>query len=273
MPVDGRNQKGDPRNAKSAEADQPPLDHPERRATASEEPPDARRQSGNPATPEAAALPIDIPPPTSWPDRPQLGTPAAGTPTPPITIDAISAPLDDELEAALVPAETPDPARAKAIAKPASDSSSRSPSARRARALAAVLAVGVLALGLAMLVVGREAIISAASSLLVIVGFQEPLGAGLEIDAVTSFREETTEGDVLVVEGTITNESDDERAVPLVRVALFDGNDTELQHVIISPNENVLAPAARIAFSARLAQPAPTARRIKVTFAKQREAD
>ncbi len=136
-----------------------------------------------------------------------------------------------------------------------------------------MLAVGVLALGLAMLVVGREAIISAASSLLVIVGFQEPLGAGLEIDAVTSFREETTEGDVLVVEGTITNESDDERAVPLVRVALFDGNDTELQHVIISPNENVLAPAARIAFSARLAQPAPTARRIKVTFAKQREAD
>ena len=102
------------------------------------------------------------------------------------------------------------------------------------------------------------------------VGLQEPPGAGLDIGGVTSFRQETAVGDVLVVEGTVTNVTDSSRPLPLVRVSLFDTDDAELQHVLVVPDQQVLVPGERIAFSARLEQPAPTARRIKVTFAVRR---
>ena len=141
----------------------------------------------------------------------------------------------------------------------------------RRRAIFAALAVTVLVVGLGILLIGRDVIVAAISELPALVGLQEPLGAGLDIGAVTSFREETGDGDVLIVEGTVTNVTDDVRPLPVVRVALFDNDDAELQHVMVVPDQQVLAPGERIAFSARLEQPAPTARRIKVGFAARPE--
>jgi hypothetical protein len=121
--------------------------------------------------------------------------------------------------------------------------------------------------GLGILVLERDAVMAAASRLTTLIGLAEPLGAGLEIGAEPSVREETAEGDVLVVQGTVTNLTDQPRPLPGIRVSLFDTDDTELQHVMVVPDREMLAAGESIAFSARLEQPAPTARRIKVTFA------
>jgi hypothetical protein len=171
-------------------------------------------------------------------------------------------PLSTELPEA-VKAHTP--ARDKeAPEKPAP----RPPPARRLRAvLAAALAMALVIIGLGIVVLEREAVIAAASRLTNLVGLEEPPGAGLDIGAVTSFREEALGGDVLVVQGTVTNLTDEVRSLPAIRVSLFNTDDTELQHVMVVPDQEVIASGESIAFSARLEQPAPTARRIKVTFA------
>lgn len=129
----------------------------------------------------------------------------------------------------------------------------------------------ILLAGLGILLTGRDAIVAGVADLSARVGLQEPLGAGLEISEVTSFREETAAGDVLVVEGMVTNGGDEARPLPSIRIALFDTNDIELQHAIVVPEQELLLPASRFAFSARLEQPALTARRIKVTFAARRQ--
>lgn len=134
-----------------------------------------------------------------------------------------------------------------------------------------VLAAMVLIAGLGVVLTGRDVIVAGLSEVSAWVGLREPLGAGLDISEVTSFREDTAGGDVLVVEGTVTNDTDEPRPLPNVRVALFDTNDTELQYVIVVPDQEVLVPDERFAFTARLEQPALTARRIKVSFAARRE--
>lgn len=168
------------------------------------------------------------------------------------------------LESAQEPAEKPE-------SPPSSDSTQEPTPAWRKRTVLAALAATILVAGLSILVIGREVIESAVSSLSVMVGLEAAPGAGLDISAVTSFREETADGEVLVVEGTVTNATADARPLPAIRVTLFNTEDAELQHVMVVPDQQVLVPGARIAFSARLEQPAPTARRIKVSFTAQRE--
>lgn len=139
--------------------------------------------------------------------------------------------------------------------------------ARRRRAAFVALAIVLLIIGLGILVWERDAVMAAASRLTALVGLEGPPGADLEIGAVTSVREETADGDMLVVRGTVSNLTDEARPLPVVRVSLLDTNDTELQHVMVTPDREVLAASESLSFSARLEQPAPTARRIKVTFA------
>jgi hypothetical protein len=159
-----------------------------------------------------------------------------------------------------VETHTPDPGK-KASKKPASRP------ARRGLIVLAATAIALMIAGLGILVLERDAVMAAASRLTALIGLEEPPGAGLEIGAVTSLREEAADGDVLVVQGTVSNPTDEARPLPGIRVSLFDTDDTELQHVTVVPDQEMLAAGESIAFSARLEQPAPTAKRIKVTFA------
>ena len=101
----------------------------------------------------------------------------------------------------------------QSVSQPAPKAAAR----RRGRAVFVALAATVLVVGLGILVVGRDVIMAAASSLSAMVGLQEPPGAGLDIGGVTSFRQETADGDVLVVEGTVTYVTDYSQPLPLVR--------------------------------------------------------
>ncbi len=99
------------------------------------------------------------------------------------------------------------------------------------------------------------------------IGLTEPLGEGLEIGDVSS--ERTSEGgvDFLVVSGTVTNTSESEKSVPLVKALLVDGDGVEVQSVVQEPGAAVLAGGDVLQFSVTIEEPSILARRLEVTFA------
>lgn len=93
-----------------------------------------------------------------------------------------------------------------------------------------------------------------------------PPGADLDIAEVTSSREWEGGEDLLIVTGTVTNTAEEPRAIPPLRVTLFDAADRQVQETIVEPEKAVLAPSEQVHFSARIANPASTARRMIVSF-------
>ncbi len=174
-------------------------------------------------------------------------------------------------EPAVSDLEEPEPIPS-VLARPAP--SKTGPVRRKARRPAAAVAASLLAVVVivaGLLALARDAVVSivpAAAPVYAMLGFPaEAVGAGLNIVDVTSSREQTDDGEVLVVAGSVTNVDHDMRPVPLIRVALFDADDDELQAIMVPPDRDTLAPGQRFDFTARLGNPAATARRIKVTFA------
>ena len=96
----------------------------------------------------------------------------------------------------------------------------------------------------------------------------EELGAGLDIRDVKSSREVEAGVDVLIVRGVVANVTEEDRMVPMIRVALYDSAGQEVQHVIAPPLKNRLQPGASIGFSAKLPEPSALARRLEVTFSE-----
>lgn len=144
---------------------------------------------------------------------------------------------------------------------------------KRAGWIGAIAVVAVLAMTAAGLVLAREPIIAAfppAADIYAALGLAEKVGAGLDILNVTSARANEGEEPAVVVKGLIANVAETPRPVPLIRVALLDGKGEELRRIEITPDAEVLAPGARMAFTARVTDPPATARRIKVTFAPRR---
>ena len=99
----------------------------------------------------------------------------------------------------------------------------------------------------------------------------EELGAGLDIRDVKSSREVEGGVDVLVVRGVIANVTEEDRMVPMIRIALYDSDGREVQHVIAPPLKNRLQPGTTIGFSAKLSEPSALARRLEITFSEPKK--
>ncbi|TVR98475.1 MAG: DUF3426 domain-containing protein [Rhodospirillales bacterium] len=137
---------------------------------------------------------------------------------------------------------------------------------------AAVIAV-VLIGSLAGLMIGRDRVTAAfpaTAGFYALIGLEVVAGSGLDIRDVVSTRQETEAGEVLFVEGVVTNPGEATRPLPLIRIALFDAADDELQAITVSPDRLELLPGESINFAATLETPDPQARRVKVTFAPRR---
>jgi predicted Zn finger-like uncharacterized protein len=76
---------------------------------------------------------------------------------------------------------------------------------------------------------------------------------------------------VLAVTGRIVNRSNHELTVPLVRVALYDGDRHELYHWTFVPGVSTLKPGQSSKFRTRLSSPPVGTRDIEVRFAKAGE--
>lgn len=91
----------------------------------------------------------------------------------------------------------------------------------------------------------------------------EPLGTGLQIGKVAPSRN----GDVLVVEGEVTNTTGASHALPRLRVVLRDAAGKELTGKVIDPPAATLAAGATAHFRTEFDHPSDTATGVAVTFA------
>ncbi len=99
----------------------------------------------------------------------------------------------------------------------------------------------------------------------------EELGDGLEIGDVKSLRDVESGVDILIVRGNISNVSEQEHMVPMIRVVLYDSNGEEIQSTLASPLKNRLTAGATTGFSAKIPEPSALARRLEVTFAEAKK--
>ncbi|OIQ97134.1 hypothetical protein GALL_208330 [mine drainage metagenome] len=96
------------------------------------------------------------------------------------------------------------------------------------------------------------------------------VGAGLIFRNYSSERTVQNNIEVLIVRGVIANTTGQTRALPLLRLALYN-NKTLLQKKIISPPQSSLGPKATVGFRITLDQPDAAASRFEVTFTNAKE--
>jgi hypothetical protein len=94
----------------------------------------------------------------------------------------------------------------------------------------------------------------------------EALGAGLDIRSVVSERVNEGGTEVLAVRGVVANISSIERAVPHLRVILYDANNRGIQSADLAPSRERLPENGEMGFRITLRDPSPLARRLEVTF-------
>jgi hypothetical protein len=92
------------------------------------------------------------------------------------------------------------------------------------------------------------------------------VGEGLEFRDVASHRRWAGAEEVLIVAGAVLNIADTALHLPDVRVALYDFNESEVQSVIGAPDRERIAPGEVARFEVQVANPALTAKRIRVSF-------
>lgn len=93
-----------------------------------------------------------------------------------------------------------------------------------------------------------------------------PLGYGLMFREVTSDLVDRGNGQMLVVRGFIANDSDRERPVPFIRLALFDRTDAMLDQIVAEPPQPVLEPGQTVGFRIQADNPSAATQRFTVDW-------
>lgn len=100
-------------------------------------------------------------------------------------------------------------------------------------------------------------------------GFEVNL-RGLVFEKVETLRELDAGQPVLVVEGVITNVTDDTRPVPSIRLALRAEDQQEIYAWSVDPKVAFVAPGGSLRFRTRLASPPDQARDVQIRFTDRR---
>jgi len=97
------------------------------------------------------------------------------------------------------------------------------------------------------------------------------VGEGLEIRNLNLSHARRDSGMVLVVAGEIANTTAEPKDIPLLRGALLDSQQRELQHWIFAAGHKRLLPGEVAGFETEVADPQPDATNISITFTTARE--
>ena len=99
------------------------------------------------------------------------------------------------------------------------------------------------------------------------IGLNDPLGTGLDIQDVRSQREQDGIIEVLAVTGNIVNISEKLRVVPLIRISLFNAEHEEVQFINLAPDMAEIPAGEKMNFKGSIMSPASKAKKMEVTFA------
>jgi len=140
---------------------------------------------------------------------------------------------------------------------------------RRTLLPAAVAALVLIAL-LALMLFARGAIVAyvpAAGVVFAALGLApDGMPEGLEFRDVSKVRDWAEGEDALVVSGRLYNGTSATMPVPAVRIVLLDGEEVELQSVVVSLPAKVIAAGESLPFEARVESPALAAEHIRLTL-------
>ena len=100
------------------------------------------------------------------------------------------------------------------------------------------------------------------------IGLDEKAGAGLNLSKPKIDYGTDKDKPILVVQGVITNVSEDPRPVPMLKVILRDSDKNDLQTKIAPPLRNELPAGKRMRYKITVVEPSPRARSIAVIFAE-----
>ncbi len=93
-----------------------------------------------------------------------------------------------------------------------------------------------------------------------------PLGYGLMFREVTSDLVDRGNGQMLVVRGFIANDSERDRPVPFIRLALFDRTGAVLDQIVAEPPQATLEPGQTIGFRIQADNPSAATQRFTVDW-------
>jgi len=192
-------------------------------------------------------------------DAAPVAPPPPPPPTPPLSIEALRDEPRFETQ--------PHPLGPTAQPRPSLDTAMPA-AARRRRARVGGLGLVMLTLVILIVAIGaRDRIMRmwpSATPVYRSLGLADPVGAGLEV-TVTPART----ADSLLINGKVVNTATTARTVPRLRIALRDGNNTELDARVIDPPVESLAPGATADFNTVFKHPSITATGVAVTFASR----
>lgn len=136
--------------------------------------------------------------------------------------------------------------------------------------IVAWLVGALVVLVVASVVIGRNEIVAgfpASEAVYRTLGLPLTVQLGLQFEDVTSRRLEEDGIAVLVVEGKIVNLSEEDRAVPPIRMTLLDGGGRQLQEELFQAEDEVLRAGGETSFSGRIVNPVDQAQNFSLTFA------
>ena len=100
------------------------------------------------------------------------------------------------------------------------------------------------------------------------IGLSDKVGAGLSLSKPKLDYGTEEDTPILVVQGVITNVSEDTRPVPMLKVILRDSNKKDIQTKVAPPVRNELPVGERMRYKITVVKPSPRARSIAVIFSK-----
>ena len=134
------------------------------------------------------------------------------------------------------------------------------------------LATAMAALVIAVLVLGREQLVSfwpPADQVYASLGFERvnlPVGEGLELREIVPSRAQEQGTAYLVLAGTVVNVSDKTVDVPQMLAVVRDEKSVALQQWTFRADVEALGPGESAAFTTRLAGPAESAADVRIEF-------
>ncbi len=99
------------------------------------------------------------------------------------------------------------------------------------------------------------------------------IGEGLVISDQTEQRQSKNSVDFLVITGNISNSTDHDIEVPLLKAILSNADGEQIQILVQEPAEMMISPKDTVSFKIEIEEPSPLARRALVIFAPRPEGD
>lgn len=157
--------------------------------------------------------------------------------------------------------------KGRSPAEQAKQNQKKKPSVAMLAGIGALVALVVIAV---VLILARGPLVSAfpgAGGLYRAVGLLgDEVGAGLEIRDVRTARQRDGADEMLTIEGTVANVTDQPLDLPSIRVSLSDADGEEIHFVTVPPEMPNVPPGETTSFEAVIVNPSAVVRRVKVKF-------